>query len=145
MSMKFIGMSLGALMLTAALSTALSASEWDHKTIVTISGPVEIPGRVLPAGTYVFKRADNEPNVVQILNQKQTHVIATLFTIPEEAVKTPTTTVFTLSERTKSAPEEIRSWFYPGDSTGMEFTYPQQGGGHHRLFAKVEQAGHPSL
>jgi hypothetical protein len=37
-----------------------TASEWDQKTIFTFSGPVEIPGQVLPAGTYVFKLV--EPN-----------------------------------------------------------------------------------
>jgi hypothetical protein len=34
------------------------ADEWNQKTIVTFSGPVEIPGQVLDAGTYVFKLAD---------------------------------------------------------------------------------------
>lgn len=35
------------------------ADEWDQKTIVNFNGPVEVPGRVLPAGTYVFKLADS--------------------------------------------------------------------------------------
>ena len=29
------------------------ADQWDKKTIVTFSSPVELPGVVLPAGTYV--------------------------------------------------------------------------------------------
>jgi hypothetical protein len=39
------------------LATALpqaKADDWDQKTIFTFSGPVEIPGQVLSAGTYVF-------------------------------------------------------------------------------------------
>ena len=34
------------------------ASDFDKLTYVTVSGPVEIPGVALPAGTYIFKLAD---------------------------------------------------------------------------------------
>jgi hypothetical protein len=36
------------------------ADEWDKKTNVTFNEPVEVPGVVLPAGSYVFKLADSE-------------------------------------------------------------------------------------
>src|SRR5512132_655820 len=34
-----------------------SADDWNRKTVITFSGPVEVPGvgaQTLPAGTYVF-------------------------------------------------------------------------------------------
>jgi hypothetical protein len=34
------------------------ADEWDKQTIVTFNKPVEVPGSVLRAGTYVFKLAE---------------------------------------------------------------------------------------
>jgi len=36
--------------------------------VVTFSGPVEIPGKALPAGTYVFKLLDSQGNrnIVQV-------------------------------------------------------------------------------
>ena len=37
-----------------AMAPGAKADAWDKKTIVTFSGPVEIPGQVLAAGTYVF-------------------------------------------------------------------------------------------
>jgi hypothetical protein len=43
-------------MLFAVFPTAhVKADEWNKKTIVTFDQDVEIPGWVLPAGTYVFK------------------------------------------------------------------------------------------
>lgn len=122
-----IGMSLAALMLTAALSTPAQASEWDHRTVFNISAPVEIPGRVLAAGTYVFKTVGDQMNIVQILNKNEDRVVATMFAIPEEAAKTSTTSMLTLSETKKGTPEEIRAWFYPGDNIGWEFLYPHAG------------------
>jgi len=31
------------------------ADEWNKKTVMTFNQPVEIPGQILPAGTYTFK------------------------------------------------------------------------------------------
>ena len=50
----------------AALAPGARADDWNKKTVVTLSGPVEIPGvhltgwGVLPAGTYVFKVLDSQ-------------------------------------------------------------------------------------
>jgi len=60
----------GLAVLGAVLPRA-TADEWDQKTVFTFSGPVEIPGQVLPAGTYVFKLADSpsDRNIVQVFQQ----------------------------------------------------------------------------
>ena len=49
-----------AMLSTAVFGFGLSAvranaDQWDKKTTVTFNAPVEVPGKVLPAGTYVFK------------------------------------------------------------------------------------------
>src|SRR6201988_4913628 len=46
------------------------ADELDQTTILTFSQPIQIPGRVLPAGTYVFKLAssDSDRNLVEVFN-----------------------------------------------------------------------------
>ena len=34
------------------------ADDWNRETVITFSGPVEVPGvgaQILPAGTYIFK------------------------------------------------------------------------------------------
>jgi hypothetical protein len=66
------------------------ADEWNHKTVITYSGPVEIPGvhlkgwGVLPAGTYVFKILDpqSDRHDRQIFNKEETTSYATILAIP---------------------------------------------------------------
>jgi hypothetical protein len=125
MKAKYIfGIGLAALMLTAAYSTAAQASISDHTTIFTIPTPVEIPGRVLAAGTYIFKQVDDQMNTWEIVNKRDNKVVATMFAIPDEIAKTPTKPILTLAETTRTAPEAIHSWFYPGENIGWEFLYP---------------------
>src|ERR1700730_5830234 len=61
----------------SVLAPAARADDWNRKTVITFSGPVEIPGvhltgwRVLPAGTYVFKILDSQSDrhIVQIFSK----------------------------------------------------------------------------
>jgi len=112
-----------------ALPTA-SADEWNRKTVVTFSAPVEVPGvnaQVLPAGTYVFKILDSpaDRHIVQILNQEGNHVFTTILAIPNYRLRTTDKTVITFKERAQGEPEAIRAWFYPGHQWGEESVYPK--------------------
>jgi hypothetical protein len=98
-----------------------SADDWNKKMNVTFNQPVEIPGMVLPAGTYVFKRVDSvDPRVFQILSADEKHVYATVLTVPDYRMDPSDTAMVTFEERPKGSPEAIKSWFYPGDTIGEE-------------------------
>jgi len=103
------------------------ADEFDKETIVTFSGPVEIPGRVLPAGTYVFKRLNPDyPNIVEILNADEMHLQAIVLGIPASRRDASDEAVIDLREpRAAGAPPAVRDWFYPGDIDGVGFVYPK--------------------
>jgi hypothetical protein len=119
----------------AALLAAVSAKadDWNNKTVMTFSGPVEIPGvhltgyGVLPAGTYVFKLLDSKSDrhIVQIFSQDEKTVFATILAIPNYRLKATSKTVITFSERPAGEPEALRAWFYPGKNWGDEFVYPK--------------------
>src|SRR5712692_9920798 len=57
--------------LMAAMVTPMMADEFNKETKLEFSGPVEVPGKVLAAGKYVFKIADSESdrNIVQIFSE----------------------------------------------------------------------------
>ncbi len=111
---------------TMILSQA-KADEWDHKTIMTFNEPVELPGVVLPAGTYVFKLADSssDRNIVQVFNKEEDHIYATILAIPDYRMEPTDNTVVTFDERPAGSPEAIKAWFYPGSTYGDEFVYPK--------------------
>jgi hypothetical protein len=104
------------------------ADDWNKETIITFSGPVEVPGvgaQTLPAGTYVFKILDSQSNrhIVQIFNQDKTHVLTTILAIPNYRLHATDKTVITFRERPAGQPEALRAWFYPGREWGEEFVY----------------------
>jgi hypothetical protein len=77
------------------LSPGVKADDYDKKTTVTFSGPVEIPPvhikgmRVLPAGTYVFKLLNSSSNrhIVQIFNKDQAVELAKVTKTPVLALQ----------------------------------------------------------
>jgi hypothetical protein len=104
------------------------ADEWDKTTKVTFSEPVQIPGKVLPAGTYVFRLHDSTSNrhIVQIYNEDHTQLITTVMAIPNYRLQPTGKTVLTYDERPADQPVALAAWFYPGDNTGQEFAYPKE-------------------
>src|SRR6266446_7760390 len=101
------------------------ADQWDKKTIVTFNESVEIPGQVLPAGTYLFKLADSPSNrhIVQIWNADQNEILATIMTVPKTRFEAPDDSMFEFDERPSGSAPALKVWFYPGDTTGEEFVY----------------------
>ncbi len=104
------------------------ADEWNKKTKVTFSQPVEIPGgKILAAGTYVFKLVDPQSNrnIVRIFNEDETTVVTTILAIPNYRLHPTNETVLSFKERAAGTPQAMRAWFYPGQSFGQEFVYPK--------------------
>ena len=120
------------------------ADDHDKQTKFTFSGPVEIPGfprtMVLPAGTYVFKLASSTSNrnIVQIFNENQTHIFATVLAISDYRLSPTDKTIITFEERPAGTPVAIKAWFYPGDTFGEEFVYPK-----YRAVELAQQTGKP--
>ena len=92
--------------LSLFLGLAAHADESDEATTITFSAPVQIPGQVLPAGTYVFKLASGDDlNVVQIFNADRTHLYATLNTISTYRTEPADHSVVALAEQEAGQPD----------------------------------------
>ena len=113
-----------ALLLGAAGATAQSS---DRSTFVTFSGPVSIPGKTLPAGTYTFRLADSpaDRHIVQIFDREQSQLIATLLAVPAERNQAEGDPVITFGETPANMPPALRYWYYAGEKGGNEFVYPK--------------------
>jgi hypothetical protein len=103
------------------------ADDWDERTIFTFSNPVEIPGQVLDAGTYVFKVVDSasDRNVVQVFSEDENHLYGTFLTVPDYHQRPSGKTIINFEERAAGDPEAVKTWFYPGDNYGHDFVYPR--------------------
>jgi len=112
----------------AFFEVAAHADEFNQSTSLTFSQPIQIPGQLLPAGTYLFKLAnsDSDRDIVQIFSSDQTHLYATFETIPTERQISTDDTSITLAEQVAGEPEVLLKWFYPGRLTGHEFVYSRQ-------------------
>jgi LPXTG-motif cell wall-anchored protein len=121
-----------ALIAFAALIGAIGlsrahADEWTKTTKVTFTDEVQVPGTVLPPGTYTFRLMDSPSNrhIVQIFDADGTHLITTILAIPNYQLETSGRTILAFDERPIGQPEALKAWFYPGDNFGQEFVYPK--------------------
>ena len=123
-----------AAVIATAFSPSAKADDWNQKTVITFSQPVETPGvhikgwAVLPPGTYVFKLlgSPSDRHIVQIFNQDETVVYATVLAIPDYRLRATGKTVLTFRETPPGQPDVLRAWFYPGKNFGEEFVYPKE-------------------
>ncbi|SRR5581483_3070079 len=120
-------------LLATAFCSSVKADDWNRKTVITFSHPVETPGvhmkgwAVLPAGTYVFKVLDSasDRHIVQIFDKDETTIYATVLAVPNYRLRATSKTVLTFREVPPGQPDVLRAWFYPGKNFGDEFVYPK--------------------
>jgi len=125
--MRFVKTICCAAALAACLVPGARADEWNKKTILTFSGPVQIPGVTLAAGTYVFKLADLASNrhVVQVFDKDEKKIYGTILAIPDQKLEPSDKPVVMFAERPAGTPQAVKAWFYPGETIGNEFVYPK--------------------
>ena len=115
----------GAVLTISNVTPTAKADTWNKETVVTFSAPVEVPGKNLPAGTYVFKLADTNASrhVVEIFTKDRQHLVTRFIAIPGARLNAADTAIVTLEEEPAGTPEAVKRWFYPGDNKGLEFVY----------------------
>ena len=125
--MRFVKALCCAAALTAIIAPGARADEWNKKTILTFSGPVQIPGATLPAGSYVFKLADIPGNrhVVQVFDKDEKKIYTTMLAVPNQRMEPSDKPIVLFSERASGSPQAVKVWYYPGETIGNEFVYPK--------------------
>lgn len=125
---KFAGTLLSVFLALILLTPGARASEANQMTQLTFNQPIQIPGRVLPAGTYWFTVPDRteDHDIVHVYNADRSEVLATLLTRPTTRTITTNNTELTLAEQSQGAPYALLTWFYSGRTTGHDFIYRNQ-------------------
>jgi hypothetical protein len=135
------------LLASLAFSPAARADTANQRTELHFNQPVEIPGRVLPAGTYWFVLYDpgSTQSLVQIFDARDNTLCASLLTAPTTRGQEDTQAKIVFAERRHSQPEALWKWYYRGMNTGHEFIYPHAEEQHLRSDAKQVVNGLPAL
>jgi hypothetical protein len=100
----------------------------DKRTYFTFSQPVALPGVTLPAGTYMFRLADDTTSrkVIQVANKAGTQSFAMLHTMPVYRTDAPRDPEVRFMETAAGAPVAVRAWWQEGERTGYGFIYSKQ-------------------
>jgi hypothetical protein len=120
----------GSLALSFLMTKPVMADEWNKKTEFQFSAPVEIPGKVLTPGKYVFEllNSDSDRNTVEVFSEDSNgsqSLVSIIQAVPAYTENISEKATIHFEERRSGAPEALHSWFYPGDHTGWEFVYPK--------------------
>jgi len=113
-----------ALLALAAAPSGASLGRWDR---ITFSGPVALPGVVLPAGSYTFEIANPETShrVVRVSRRDTGRVYFAGFTrmVPRPVDLAPDQLLI-LGEAPRGQAAPINVWYPSGASQGHQFIYP---------------------
>jgi hypothetical protein len=102
------------------------ADEWNQATLFTFNQPVQIPGQVLPAGTYLFELVNNfNHEIVRISNADRTNVIALIQARPATQKGFNGKSAIVLAERGSSQPPAVVAWSFAGRLEGHQLLYPK--------------------
>ena len=125
--MHVINVMVFAVLAATSLFQEPAAYQWNKKSTLNAEAPVEFPGIILEPGVYVIRLKDGgeRRSSVQITNQDETQVLATLVAIPDHRVRPDDNSEFIYHEIKGNGPAPVRSWFYTGDLVGLEFVYPE--------------------
>jgi hypothetical protein len=128
----------GAALLSLGLASSAHADEFTKLTLLTFSGPVEVPGISLPAGTYRFQLADPTTGrrVVKVSDKDGTKTYGMFISMPNQRMTPSNTPVVMFKETAAGAPPAVQVWFYPGETYGYEFAYP------HDQALRIAKANH---
>ena len=116
------GALLGLVLTTATLS-ALPRGEGEY---LTFSGPVQLPGVTLGAGTYIFEVVDltSSADLIRVRDKATYRVSFLGFTRPiDRPAGLSRNQSVVLGETPRGVPPPILAWYPLGESRGHEFVH----------------------
>jgi len=102
---------------------SLTAGELDEKTVITTSQPITVDGTVLPAGRYILKLQEStfSKSVVYIFNREENRLITAVLANRAYRLEPTDNSAFSFYESAAGQPPALRTWFYIGETAGLEF------------------------
>jgi len=122
---KSVRIGLAAAALAVLVAASGHAWGYNHENKLTFSGPVALPGIVLPAGSYSFDVAS--PTALDVVVVRNAQSGKTLYMGFTRTVTRPRAmsknAPIAFGEATANQPRPIAAWYEIGEDLGHEFLY----------------------
>ena len=118
----------GVILLGVLATTAATANSFDSRrtTYFTFSGPVQMPGVTLPAGTYIFEVVNpmGSSDVVSVRSRDRSKAYLMQFTrFVERPSRGELKATVSLGESIDGNPPPVKTWYPQFETRGREFIY----------------------
>jgi hypothetical protein len=115
--------------LCTCLAPVSRADDLTKETHVSINGPLEVRDIVLLPGEYVFRLTEPflDHSLVSIYNAQTNRLEATIIGVPAYRLAADDKRSLTVSQPKGGEPAQLQTWFYPGDSFGVQFQRQTKG------------------
>jgi hypothetical protein len=111
---------------TSVIVVPAAVAQTDTQVYLHFDKPIEIPGQVLQAGTYLFVPVQDNENVIQVFDAHRTKLFATLYTVPASESGQPSDKLrVSIAEQADGTPA-LLDVFFPGGMDGFELLYPKK-------------------
>lgn len=126
------------------LAGSLPAAQADtngKKITLEFKSATQIPGQVLPPGSYVFEAAGTQAgwNVVKIYNQDGSSQITTLLAYQNPQLKNTGEPILFYSRHAGIPYPVMEGWFFEGDSAAQQWAYSD------KMALKIGEANHTRI
>ena len=129
MKMTKSGLLLGVVCLVAGsvVSSVARADDSAQQATVTIQSPEQVPGSVLPAGTYMFKKTGAQSGwvIVQIYSKDGSALVTTILAYPNAKVASNGQNFVVYPANGSGTIPAMEGIVFTGDSTVQQFAYPR--------------------
>lgn len=125
-SRRLLAVSFGAVILAVLTAASANALTAERTTYVRFSRTVALPGMELPAGTYIFERADpaNNRHMVRVLSRDRRKTYTTQITnIVMRPPNVSNDRGIILGEASPGQAAPVKAWFPANDEVGHEFIF----------------------
>jgi len=107
-------------LLTACFAPNMRADDRNKETHLTISQPIQVQDVLLAPGQHVLRLIALD--VVGIYNADGTRLQGTVMGLPAYRTNAGDEDMLTFSQPNGNEPATLRTWFYPDDSYGIDFS-----------------------
>jgi hypothetical protein len=106
--------------LTACFAPSIQADERNKETHLSINQPLQVGDTLLAPGQYDFELIG--PRVVSIYNVGRNRSEGLVLGWPAYRTNGDDKKLFEVSQSQGDQPATLKTWFYPGDNSGLQFS-----------------------